>query len=66
MSVSSYHVMNMFQNESTHYTYLNAKELLAQNRHELRDCNETWTHNHLVHIQTLNHLAKLAKWLRWL
>ena len=25
------------------------------------DCNWTRTHNHLVHIRTLNHLAKLAK-----
>ena len=25
------------------------------------DCNWTLTHNHLVHKQTLNHLAKLAK-----
>ena len=29
----------------------------------LSDCNETWTHNHLVRKRTLNHLAKLAKWL---
>ena len=27
------------------------------------DCNWTRTHNHLVHKRTLNHLAKLAKWL---
>ena len=26
----------------------------------VRDCNWTRTHNHLVHKQTLNHLAKLA------
>ena len=24
------------------------------------DCNWTWTHNHLVSKQTLNHLAKLT------
>ena len=29
----------------------------------LSGCNWTWTHNHLVHKRTLNHLAKLAKWL---
>ena len=29
----------------------------------LSDCNWTRTHNHLVHKRTLNHLAKLAKWL---
>ena len=28
-----------------------------------RECNGTWTHNHLVPKWTLNHLAKLAKWL---
>ena len=27
------------------------------------ECNWTRTHNHFVHKQTLNHLAKLAKWL---
>ena len=30
---------------------------------DLSDCNGTQTHHHLVHKQTLNHLAKLAKWL---
>ena len=30
----------------------------------LSHCNWTWTHNHLVHKQTLNHLAKRAsKWV---
>ena len=29
------------------------------------DCNWTRTHNHVVHKRTLNHLAKLAKWLSW-
>ena len=27
----------------------------------LSDCNGTRTHNHLVRIRTLNHLASLAK-----
>ena len=27
------------------------------------DCNWTRTHNYLAHKRTLNHLAKLAKWL---
>ena len=26
----------------------------------LGDYNRTWNHNHLVHKQTLNHLAKLG------
>ena len=29
----------------------------------LSDCNGTRTHNHLIRKRTLNHLAKLAKWL---
>ena len=29
----------------------------------LCDCNGTRTHNHLICKRTLNHLAKLAKWL---
>ena len=53
-----------FQSESTLYSCLNVKELLARGRREiwsLSDCNLTRTHNHLVHKQTLNHLTKLAK-----
>ena len=64
--VCSYHVTYPFQWESRLYSCLNAKELLAQNRHEilsLSDCNWNRTHNHLVRKRTLNDLAKLAKWL---
>ena len=45
---------------------LNVKELLARTRHHiwgLTDSNEIRTHNQLVRKRTLNHLAKLAKWL---
>ena len=45
---------------------LSVKELLAWSRPHIRslsDSNEIRTHNHLVCKQTLNHLAKLAKWL---
>ena len=35
------------------------------NKIKLAYCNWTQTHNHLVHKQTLNHLAKLAKWLSY-
>ena len=41
-TVCSYHVMYTFQSESTLYSYVNVKELLAQNRCEiwsLSDCN---------------------------
>ena len=31
----------------------------------LNRCNWTGTNNHLVHKRTLNHLAKMAKWLSW-
>ena len=65
-TVCSYHITYTFQSESTLYSYLNVKELLAWSRCKiwsLGDCNWTWTQNHLVHKQTLNHLAKLAKWL---
>ena len=51
-----------------HYSCLNVKELLAQSRCKiwsLSDNNWTWTQNHLVHKRTLNHLAKLAKWLSY-
>ena len=44
----------------------NVKKLLAWSRRHiwsLSDSNWIWTHNHLVRKQTLNHLAKLAKWL---
>ena len=45
---------------------LNVKELLARswrNIWSLSDSNVISTHNHLVCKQTLNHLAKLVKWL---
>ena len=66
LTVCSYYVTYAFQSESTLYICLNVKELLARNRRDiwsLSDCNGTRTHNHLVRKRTLNHLAKLAKWL---
>ena len=66
LTVCSCHVTYAFQSESTLYICLDVKELLARSRREiwsLSDCNLTRTHNHLVHKWTLNHLAKLAKWL---
>ena len=64
--VCSYHVMYAFYIESTLYICLNVKEYLGWYRHDissLSDCNETRTHKHLVCKRTLNHLAKLTKWL---
>ena len=60
LTVCSYHVMYVFQSEST--LCLNVKELLAQNSCDiwsLSDWNGTWTHSHLVRKWTLNHLDSL-------
>ena len=68
MTVCSCHVTYVFQSESTIYSCLNVKELLAWSRRKIwrwSDCNCTGTQNHLVLKQTLNHLAKLAKWLSY-
>ena len=48
------------------YSCLNVKDIFSQNRRlfwSLRDSNRIWTHNQFVRKGTLNHLAKLAKWL---
>ena len=66
LTVSSYHLTHALQMESTFYSCLNFKEFLAQSRPELQslsDCNGARTHNYSACEQTLNHLAKLAKWL---
>ena len=65
-SVCYYHVTYAFQCESTVYSCLNVKELLAWNGHDiwrLSESNRIQAHNHLVCKRTLNHLGKLAKWL---
>ena len=64
LTVCSYHVAYAIQSKSTLYSYLNVKELLAQNKREicnLSDSNWTQVHNHLVRKRTLNHLLKMAK-----
>ena len=51
--------------KSTLYSCLSVKELLAWNRRDiwsLGDFNVNETPNHLIHKQTINHLAKLVKW----
>ena len=74
----SCHVTYAFQSESTLYSCLNVKELLARSRPEiwsLAGCSWARTHNHLVHKGTLKTLAKLAClgkglsvsfWTKWL
>ena len=55
-----------FRSEYTLYSCLNVKELLARSRRHiwiLGDSNGIQTLNDLVRKRTLNHLAKLAKWL---
>ena len=55
-----------FQGESILYSYLNATKLPARNKFDIwnwSDSTRIWTHNLLVRKQTLNHLAKRAKWL---
>ena len=50
VTVCYYHVTYAFQSESTLYSCLNVKELLARNRRDiwsLSDSSGIWTHNHL-------------------
>ena len=64
LTVCSCHVTYTFQSESTLYSCLNVKGLLARSRRKiwsLSDCNWTRTHNHLDRKWKLNHLAKLAR-----
>ena len=66
LTVCSSHATYAFESESTFYSYLNVKELLAHNKHKiwfLSDCNWTGTDNQLVRNWTLHHSAKIAKWL---
>ena len=66
LTVCSYHVTCTFQSESTLYSCLNAKELLAQNRCDiwsLRDSSRIRNHNHSVRKLTHNQLTKLTKML---
>ena len=59
LTVCSCHVTYAFQSESTIYSCLNVKELLARSRCEiwsLGDCNWTRTQNHLVRKRTLYHV----------
>ena len=63
--VCYYHVTYAFQSKFTLQSWLNVKELLAQNKRNIRslsDSNWIRTCNHLVSKRTLNCLAKLAKW----
>ena len=64
LAVYSCHVTYAFQSESTLYSCLDVKELLAWSWREiwcLSDCNWKRTNNHLGFKWTLNHLAKRAK-----
>ena len=61
--VGSCQVKYAFHIESTLYTCLNVKELLARRRSQvwsLNYCNWTPTQNHWLRKRTFNHLAKLT------
>ena len=61
ITVSYYHVTYALQSESTLYSCLNVKELLARNRRDiwsLSGSNGVRSHNHLVCKWTLNHLTE--------
>ena len=65
-TVCSCHVTYVFQSECTLYSCLNIIEILSQSMRKIWSvsyCNWNRTQNHLVRKQTLNHLAKLSKWL---
>ena len=64
------HVAYAFQSQSTLYSCQNVKELRALNRCDIWNLSDSnvigsviGSHNHLVRKRTLNHEAKLAKWL---
>ena len=61
-----YHVRYAFQSEFTLYSCLNVEELFPRKTCDIWSLSansEIRTHNQLVRKRTLNHLAKLAKWL---
>ena len=64
LTVSSYHVRYAFWSESTLYSCLNVKELLARNRRSIwssSGLNGIRNHSHLVCKLTLNHVAIVNK-----
>ena len=67
LTVWSFHVTHTLQDDFTHYSCLNIKELFATNSFDiwiLSDSSSMRTHKHLVCKQSLNHLAKMEKLLR--
>ena len=57
LTLFSYHVIYAFQSESTLYTCLNVKELLARRRGKIWSLSDSnWT-------RTLNHFVKLGTYL---
>ena len=60
LTVCSCHVTCVFQSESTLYSCLNVKELLAQSRHEIWTLSDTLVKKHSTIWPSW---PKLAKWL---
>ena len=66
VAVCYYHLTYVFHCESTLYSCLNVKDVIAQNRcniYNLSDSNGIRTHSHWARKRTLKNLAKLSKWL---
>ena len=65
LTLYSYHLMWLFNSESTLYFCLNVKDILAQKKKRdiwnLSERNGTRTQNQLFHQETLNHYAKVTK-----
>ena len=63
------HVTYAFQSQTTLYSCMNVKELLAWNKRDMwsfSDCNGIRTHKHLVRKRTLIHLYRLVSLAKWL
>ena len=66
LTVCYHHVTHAFQSESTPYSCLDLKEILARNKRDiwsLSDSNRIRTPNYLICERTIIDLAKLSKWL---
>ena len=65
LTVCFYHVMYIVWSQSTLYSCVNVKEVLAQNRRNiwcLSDCNGTQTQNYVLCKQTLKVFVHKLSW----
>ena len=54
------------QSTSSSFWLCNCSAWNRRSSLSLSNCNGIWTHNHVVHKRTFNHLAKLASLAKWL